>query len=299
MGEPRHLLSLADLSKADILAILDEASDLKKEKGVGKPLNGKILAMLFAKPSTRTRVSFEVGIEQLGGHAVYIGANEAQIGRGETIADTSRVLSRYADGVVARLYSHDDILELAKNSSIPVINGLTDLLHPCQVLADLLTIREKKSKLSGLKLAYIGDGNNVCNSLIQGCSKIGIDISIATPKGYEPNKDVVKQGQAIAKVEVGNDPAVAVKDADIVYTDTFVSMGQDDEREKRLKDFKGFQVNEELMSSAKPDAIFMHCLPAHRGEEVSSDVLDGPQSVVFDQAENRLHVQKAVLVRVM
>ena len=299
MGEPRHLLSLADLSKADILAILDEASDLKKEKGVGKPLNGKILAMLFAKPSTRTRVSFEVGIEQLGGHAVYIGANEAQIGRGETIADTSRVLSRYADGVVARLYSHDDILELAKNSSIPVINGLTDLLHPCQVLADLLTIREKKSKLSGLNLAYIGDGNNVCNSLIQGCSKIGIDISIATPKGYEPNKDVVKQGQAIAKVEVGNDPAVAVKDADIVYTDTFVSMGQDDEREKRLKDFKGFQVNEELMSSAKPDAIFMHCLPAHRGEEVSSDVLDGPQSVVFDQAENRLHVQKAVLVRVM
>ncbi len=296
MSKPNHLLSIADLKPAEITAILDNAAEMKADPAGGKPLAGKTLAMLFAKPSTRTRVSFEAAMTQLGGHAIYLGMGDLQLGRGETIADTARVLSGYANGVVARLFKHDDLLELAKNSKVPVINGLTDLLHPCQILADLLTIREKKGELKGLKLAYVGDGNNVCNSLILGCAKTGIDISVATPEGYAPDAGVLKQAKG-AKVVA--DPNEAVTGADVVYTDTFVSMGQEDDRERKLKEFKGYQVDAKLMGVAKPDAIFMHCLPAHRGEEVAAEVIDGPQSAVFDQAENRLHAQKAILVRVM
>jgi ornithine carbamoyltransferase len=307
MTGPKHLLSIADLKPAELRAILGKAAELKKKPKEGKPhelLGGKTLGMIFAKPSTRTRVSFETAMTQLGGHAIYLGINDLQLGRGETIADTARTLSRYVDAVMARLFKHDDLLELAENSRVPVINGLTDLLHPCQVLADLFTISEKKGKLEGLKLAYIGDGNNVCNSLLLGCSKAGVDISTATPRGYAPDVGVLKQAKRDAKarkvkVEVITDPHKAVAGADVVYTDVWTSMGQEKERKRRLRDFKGYQVNLKLFKGAKPDAIFMHCLPAHRGEEVAAEVIDGPQSVVFDQAENRMHVQKAILVQVM
>lgn len=307
MTGPKHLLSIADLKPAELGAILDKAAELKKKLKGGEShelLHGKTLGMIFAKPSTRTRVSFEAAMTQLGGHAIYLGVGDIQLGRGETIADTARTLSRYVDAVMARLFKHEDLLELAENSEVPVINGLTDLLHPCQVLADLFTIREKKGKLKDLKLAYVGDGNNVCNSLLLGCSKAGVDISVATPKGYAPDAEVLKQAKREAKargvkVEVITDPRKAVGGADVVYTDVFVSMGQEKERKHRLKDFKGYQVDSKLLKGAKPDAIFMHCLPAHRGEEVAAEVIDGPQSVVFDQAENRLHVQKAILAQVV
>jgi ornithine carbamoyltransferase len=267
-------------------------------------LYGKTLGMIFAKPSTRTRVSFEAAMTQLGGHAIYLGISDLQLGRGETIADTARTLSRYLDGIMARLFEHGDIVELARYSSVPVINGLTDLHHPCQTLADLLTIREHKGKLRGLKLAWVGDGNNVCNSLLLGCSLVGMNISAACPRGYEPPAAIRKHARANAsksgsKVEIMVNPEQAVTGADIVYTDVWISMGQEAEREKRLRDFKGYQVNSKLLAKAKHDAIFMHCLPAHRGEEVTEEVIDGPCSVVFNQAENRLHAQKAVLVSLL
>jgi len=307
MTEPKHLLSIADLKSVELGAILDKAAELKKKLKGGEShelLHGKTLGMIFAKPSTRTRVSFETAMTQLGGHAIYLGVNDLQLGRGETIADTARTLSRYVDAVMARLFKHDDLLELAKNSEVPLINGLTELLHPCQVLADLFTIREKKGKLEGLKLAHVGDGNNVCNSLLLGCSKAGLDISVATPKGYAPDAEVLKRAKREAKgrgakVEVITDPRKAVAGADVVYTDVWTSMGQEKERKRRLRDFKGYQVNLKLLKGAKPDAIFMHCLPAHRGEEVAAEVIDGPQSVVFDQAENRMHVQKAILTHLL
>lgn len=303
----KHLLSLQDLSPKEIDAILDKAIELKQKLKQGEPhevLHGKTLGMIFAKPSTRTRVSFETAMTHLGGHAIYLGMGDLQLGRGETIADTARTLSRYVDAVMARLFKHEDIVELARNSSVPVINGLTDLLHPCQTLADLQTIREKKGKLKGLKLAWVGDSNNVCNSLLLGCTLVGMNISAACPKGYEPNVEIVKQAQenaakSGAKLEILNDPQKAVAGADVIYTDVLVSMGQEKEREQRIKDFKGYQVNAELLKRAKTDVIFMHCLPAHRGEEVAAEVIDGPHSVVFDQAENRLHAQKAVLAMVM
>ena len=303
----KHLLSPQDLSPEEIEAVLDKAMELKQKLQRGEPhevLHGKTLGMIFAKPSTRTRVSFEAAMTQLGGHAIYMGMGDLQLGRGETIADTARTLSRYVNAIMARLFKHGDIVELARNSSVPVINGLTDLLHPCQILADLQTIREKKGKLKGLKLAWIGDGNNVCNSLLLGCTLVGMNISAACPRGYEPDAETVKQARenakhSGAKLEILNDPQKAVTGADVIYTDVLVSMGQEKEREQRMKDFKGYQVNAELLKHAKEDVIFMHCLPAHRGEEVAAEVIDGLHSVVFDQAENRLHAQKAVLAMVM
>ncbi|MDI6819639.1 MAG: ornithine carbamoyltransferase [Candidatus Hodarchaeaceae archaeon] len=307
MLKGRHLLSPQDLSPEEIIALLDKADELKQKLRRGEPhevLHGKTLGMIFAKPSTRTRVSFEAAMTQLGGHAIYLGTGDLQLGRGETIADTARTLSRYVDAVMARLFKHEDVVELARNSSVPVINGLTELLHPCQTLADLQTIREKKGGLEGLKLAWVGDGNNVCNSLLLACTLVGMNISVACPKGYEPNAEIVEQAQKNAKrsgvkLEILNDPKKAVKGADVIYTDVFVSMGHEAERERRMKDFKGYQVNAGLLKHAKEDVIFMHCLPAHRGEEVTAEVIDGPHSVVFDQAENRLHSQKAILCVVM
>jgi len=307
MLKGRHLLSPQDLSPEEIVAVLDKADELKRKLRRGEPhdlLKGKTLGMIFAKPSTRTRVSFETAMTQLGGHAIYMGMGDLQLGRGETIADTARTLSRYVDAVMARLFKHDDIVELARNSSVPVVNGLTDLLHPCQTLADLQTIREKKGKLKGLKLAWVGDGNNVCNSLLLGCTLVGTNVSVACPEGYEPPAEIVEQARknakrSGAKIEIINDPKKAVAGADVIYTDVFVSMGQEAEREQRMKDFKGYQVNADLLKHAKKDVIFMHCLPAHRGEEVAVEVIDGPHSIVFDQAENRLHAQKAVLAMVM
>lgn len=303
----KHLLSMQDLSPLQVEIILNKAVELKKKLKKGIPhrlLHGKTLAMIFAKPSTRTRVSFEIAMTHLGGHAIYLGVNDLQLGRGETMADTARTISRYADGIMARLFKHEDMVELACHSSVPAINGLTDLHHPVQTLADLLTIREHKNRLKGLKVAWVGDGNNVCNSLMLGCSLVGAHFSAACPRGYGPPAEIVKQARENAersgsKINVTNNPAKAVASADVVYTDVFVSMGQEAEREKRIRAFKRFQVNAELMTNAKMDAIFMHCLPAHRGEEVTAEVIDGSCSVVWDQAENRLHAQKAVLVWLM
>ena len=307
MLKGRHLLSPQDLSPGELEALLDKAAELKQKLKRGEPheyLRGRTLGMIFAKPSTRTRVSFETAMTQLGGHAIYLGLGELQLGRGETIADTARTLSRYVDAVVARLFEHGQILELASNSSVPVVNGLTNLLHPCQTLADILTIREHKDGLRGLKLAWIGDGNNVCNSLLLGGTLVGMDLAIACPRGYEPDAKILEQAKRNAALsgsglELTRDQRKAASNADIIYTDVWVSMGQERERKRRLRAFKRYQVNEQLMKLAKRDAIFMHCLPAHRGEEVTDGVIDGPSSVVFDQAENRLHTEKAVLCAVM
>lgn len=303
----KHLLSMQDLTSKEIEAILDLSEELKQKLRKGEShqlLHRKTLGMLFAKPSTRTRVSFETAMTQLGGHAIYMGWNDLQLGRGETIADTARTLSGYVDAVMARLFKHEDIVELARYSKVPVINGLTDTHHPCQTLADLMTIRERKGKLKGLKLSWVGDGNNVCNSLLLGCTLVGMNVSAACPRGYEPLADIVAQAKnnaakTGARVEISNDPKNAVAGADVIYTDVWASMGQEKERGQRLKDFQGYQVNVELLKHAKKDVIFMHCLPAHRGEEVTDDVIDGPHSVVWDQAENRMHAQKGILVLLM
>ncbi|KXA99573.1 ornithine carbamoyltransferase [candidate division MSBL1 archaeon SCGC-AAA261O19] len=307
MAKIKHLISVQDLTDEELKEILDQAGELKEKQKSGEPhesLRGKTLGMIFAKPSTRTRVSFETAMTQLGGHAIYLGWDTLQLGRGETISDTAQTLSRYVDAVTARLFEHEKIKELAENSGVPVINGLTDLLHPCQAISDLFTIREQKDGFEGLKLAYIGDGNNVCHSLLLSCAKVGMNTSIATPKGYEPNQEIVekakqKASEKSSKVKILTDPEKAAFNADVIYTDVISSMGQEEEREQRLKDFQGYQVNSELLSMAKEDVIFMHCLPAHRGEEVTAEVIDGPNSVVFDQAENRLHSQKAILVMVV
>lgn len=299
----KHLLSLKDLTTEEIFNILEMAKKLKYELQNDiehKILKGKTLGMIFTKSSTRTRVSFEVGMVQLGGYPLFLSSQDIQLGRGETIEDTAKVLSRYVDGIMIRTYKQSDVEDLAKYGTVPVINGLTDSFHPCQVLADLLTIYESKSKLEGLKLAYVGDGNNIAHSLLYGCSKVGMDISIATPKGYECNAEIVKNAKEDAKltgvkITITEDPIEAVKDADVVYTDTWVSMGQEEEKQKRIEIFKPYQVNGKLFSMAKKDAIFLHCLPAYRGYEVTSEVIDGPRSFVFDEAENRLHVQKAVM----
>ncbi|MEH7417782.1 ornithine carbamoyltransferase [Neobacillus drentensis] len=297
-------LQLADFSADQILYLLDEAVELKKLQKQGKPhpfLSGKVLGMIFEKSSTRTRVSFEVGMLQLGGHAIFLSSRDIQLGRGESISDTAKVLSRYIDGIMIRTFSHDSVEELASHATVPVINGLTDLQHPTQVLADLLTILEHKGKLAGLKLCYIGDGNNnMAHSLMEGAVKVGMDISIASPDGYMPNEEITERAIQAGKemgstITITNDPYEAIKDADVVVTDVWTSMGQEEETAIRLKAFKGFQVNEELCSHANKDFIFLHCLPAHRGEEVTSEIIDGPHSVVFDEAENRLHAQKAIL----
>jgi len=304
----KHLLCLSDWTKKDILDTLDLADKLKYEWKSGirhdHLLQGKTLGMIFTKSSTRTRVSFEVGMVQLGGYPLFLSSTDIQLGRGETVADTAMVLSRYLDGIMIRTFKQSDVEDLARYGSIPVINGLTDLQHPCQILADLQTIREHKKTLSGLKLAYVGDGNNVANSLLIGCAKVGMNIAVAVPAGFDCDSDSVAMAKEAARengstVMLTHSPVEAVKDADVVYTDTWVSMGMESEKAQRVKQFAGFEVDAVLMSQAKPDAIFLHCLPAYRGYEVSAEVIDGPQSVVFDEAENRLHAQKAVLVRLM
>ena len=295
------ILTLDELESKEINNIIDLAIDLKKElkKGKEKPLlQNKTLAMIFEKPSTRTRVSFETGMFQLGGHALTLSPNDLQLSRGESIADTARTLSRYVNVVMARVYDHKSLETFARNSSIPVINGLSDSYHPCQILADLMTIKEHKKNLKKIKIAWIGDGNNVCNSLILGCAKLKIQLSVAIPDGYEPEFDVIKIGKEAEILEVSDNPETAVQDADVVMTDTFVSIHNTSS--DRVKKFlPKFQVNQALMNKAKKDAIFMHCLPAKRDQEVTSDVIDGSQSVVWDEAENRLHVQKALLVHLL
>ncbi len=301
-------LTLMDFPAETIKLLVDKAIELKKEKlegsDHGKPLAGKILGMIFEKSSTRTRVSFEAGMLQLGGQAIVMNSKDLQIGRGEPISDTAKVLSHYLDAIMIRTFSHSIIEELAEHASIPVINGLTDLYHPCQALADLQTVYEQKGKLAGLKLAYIGDGNNMAHSLMIACAKMGMDISVASPKGYEPDAKVtaaVNQfaAESGAKVVITTDPIAAITDADVVYSDVWTSMGQEKENEIRLKAFTGFQVNDALVQNAKSDYIFLHCLPAHREEEVSASVIDGPNSVVFEQAGNRLHAQKALLLEIL
>lgn len=304
----KHLLCLSQWTGEEINETLKLAEKLKFENKNGirhnHLLKGKSLGLIFSKSSTRTRVSFEVGMYQLGGYSMFLSSNDIQLGRGETVPDTAKTLSRYLDGIMIRTYKQSDVEELAAYGSIPIINGLTDSQHPCQILADLQTIKEYKGDLRGLKLAYVGDGNNVANSLMIGCAKVGMNISVATPKGYECDEESVKLAKDAAAetgaiVINGYDPIDAVKDADVIYTDTWVSMGMESEKEQRLKIFMPFQVNKELMQMAKDDAIFMHCLPAYRGYEVTVDVIDGPQSVVFEEAENRLHAQKSVLVKLM
>jgi len=302
----KHLLSLKDYTRADIEEIFELTDKVKAEPAAyADALKGKSLAMIFQKPSTRTRVSFEVGMFELGGSALYLGANDVQLHRGETIADTAKVLSRYVDGIMARVFAHQDILDLARHGSVPVINGLSDLLHPCQALADYYTLRERKGSLEGLKIAYVGDGNNVCHELMFGAVKLGMTVAVAAPEGYDPNELIVKSAMREAQKArtpppvVGRDPMAAVSGAHVVYTDVWTSMGQEKEAEARVRAFQGFQVTPEMMAAAAPDAVFMHCLPAHRGEEVAAAVIDGPQSVVFDEAENRLHTQKAVLLLLM
>jgi len=297
----KNILTLDELDSKEIEHLLDLGIELKKEqkKGHHKPiLENKTLAMIFEKPSTRTRVSFEVGMLQLGGHAITLSSDNLQMSRGETVSDTAKTLSRYVDVIMARVYDHDALEEFSKHSSIPVINGLSDLYHPCQILADFMTIKEHKKNLKKIKIAWIGDGNNVCNSLILGCSKLKTRISVATPDGFEPSNVVVSTAKLHTDIEITNDPTNAVEDADVVMTDTFVSIHNTD-KDRLSKFLPKFQVNSDLMKNAKKDAIFLHCLPAKRDQEVTNDVIDGPQSVIWDEAENRLHVQKALLVSLL
>lgn len=300
----KDLITLEDLSSNEIFSILKIAQKLKKapfaKKGIFKD---KVLALLFQKPSNRTRVSFEVAMVHLGGYGLYLSPREIDMGVREQVKDVACVISRYVNGIVARVFSHQDIVNLARYSDVPVINGLSDLAHPCQALSDVFTIMEKKKKFKKVVLAYVGDGNNVLNSLIGACSKVGINLKIATPGGYRPNQDVFDEASEQAKknktiLEIFDDPRKAVENSDFVYTDVWISMGQEAEREKRLEVFKPFQVNHELLKYAKPDAMIMHCLPAHRGEEIT-DVIDGKNSIIYDQAENRLHVQKAILLTML
>lgn len=303
VDDMKQLLSMADLSRDEILEILEKAEDLKEKRMAGKVmdlLKNRSLGMIFEKASTRTRVSFEVAMADLGGHALYLNNRDMQIGRGETIADTARVLSGYLAAITARVNSHDTVEELAKYATVPVINALSDKEHPCQILADLLTIREYKSSFEGLRLAWVGDGNNVCNSMILGCALMGMEIAVACPPGYDPDEAVVKQAREMGgSVQLTRDPLEAATDADVLYTDVWVSMGDEEEREQRLSDLKDYQINSRLVEVAKNDVIVMHCLPAHRGEEISAEVMDSPQSVVFDEAENRLHAQKALLLMLL
>jgi ornithine carbamoyltransferase len=302
-----HFIALGDLSPAQLSHLLDLATELKAEwrSGGHTPrLPGQILGMIFQKPSLRTRVSFEVAMLQLGGHALYLSPNEIQLGKRESVADVARVTSRYVNGIMARVFAHEHILELAKYASVPVINGLSDFNHPCQGLADLLTIREHYGQLAGLKLAYVGDGNNMTHSLLVGGALAGMQVAVATPPGYEPNSSVVAQAREIgqdtnARITVVHEPAEAVANADVIYTDAWFSMGQEAEHAERARIFPPYQVNQALVNAAKPDVVVMHCLPAHRGEEITDEVIDGPHSIVFDQAENRLHAQKAILVELM
>lgn len=303
----KHFINIEDLSSAEFEQLLDLADHLKSLTKAGIPhplLAGKTLGMIFAKSSTRTRVSFEVGMYQLGGHALFLSTQDIQLGRGEPISDTAGVMSRFIDAIMIRTFAHQDVLDLATHGTIPIINGLTDLMHPCQALADLMTIREHKGKLRGLKLAYLGDGNNVANSLLQACAKAGMDIAVATPANFGCDPCCIAEAQAEAarqgsQVILTDDPMLAVAGADAIYTDTWVSMGQEAEKALRLPVFTPYQVNDAIMAAANPGAVFLHCLPAYRGLEVTASVIDGPSSVIFDEAENRLHAQKAVLVSLL
>ncbi len=299
----KDFLSITDLSAEEYEDILTLAARLKRQRYAGVPhplLAGKTLAMLFEKASTRTRMSFDVGMYDLGGYALYLNARDTQLGRGETVADTARVMSRYVHGAIMRTYKHETITEFAKYASIPVINALSDKEHPCQIMADSLTLKEKFGELEGLKIAWIGDGNNVCNSLIMASVQTGMEIAVGTPKGYEPDPAAIKFARDNGgKVTVYDDPVKAVTDAHAIYTDTWISMGEEDKKETKLKDFVGYQLDMPLMKKAADDVIVLHCLPAHRGEEITDEVIDSPQSGVWDQAENRLHAQKAILVRLL
>jgi ornithine carbamoyltransferase len=303
----KSLIEINHLSLEEIYQIFDLSGTLKEKQNTGEPhklLEGKTLGMIFSKPSTRTRISFETGIYQLGGMGMYFNQNDLQLKKSESVSDTAKVLSRYLNGIMIRTFDHQDVIDLAKFGSIPVINGLTDLHHPCQVLTDLFTVLEKRRTLKGLKLVYIGDGNNVAHSLLHGCSKVGMNITIASPSGYMPNQEIVAESKVNAKymgskIEITEDPVKAVSGADIIYTDVWASMGQEKEAAERRKKFIKYQVNSKLVKNAKDDYIFMHCLPAHRGDEVTDEICDSPNSVIFDEAENRLHVQKAIMALVM
>ncbi len=303
----KDLLTVGAVPRHQVAKLLRAATELKNKRQRGvlyQPLAGATLGLLFEKPSTRTRVSFEAGMNQLGGQSLFLSASDIQLCRGESIADTAHVLSRYLDGLVVRTYDQAVVDEWAHQATIPVINGLTDLCHPCQALSDLLTIHEKRGRLKGIKIAYVGDGNNVANSLIECASKMGMAISLGCPSGYEPDQHIVDLARAEAEqtgasIQITENPNVAVKEADVVYTDVWISMGREREQSRRLKTLTPYQLNERLLKGARPDAIVMHCLPAHRGQEITAGVLDGPQSVVLDQAENRLHMQKAILVELL
>jgi ornithine carbamoyltransferase len=295
----QHFLAIPDLTPTELGALFDLARAMKSGAYREKPLAGKTLGMVFAKSSTRTRVSFEVGAYQLGGHALFLSSRDIQLGRGEPIRDTARVLSRYLDGIMIRTFDHADVEELARYSSVPVINGLTDLLHPCQVLADLLTVRESIGGWDGKVIAWVGDGNNMANSWINAAGTLGFELHLACPKGYQPNAELLERNRAAATIVLTQDPSEAVRGAHVVNTDVWASMGQEEEQAVRAKAFAGYIVDAKLMRLAAPDAIFLHCLPAHRGEEVSDDVIEGPQSRVWDEAENRLHVQKALMATLM
>ena len=301
----KHLIGIHDLSPDDVQELLTSAAHVKAHpREYGQHLAGKTLAMIFQKSSTRTRVSFQVGMSQLGGTGLFLSSRDIQLGRGEPLSDTAQVLARYVDGIMARTYAHDDVLELAAPNVVPVINGLTDLLHPCQALADLQSVQEKFGRTKGLKMTYVGDGNNMAHSLMFACAKVGMDFVCCSPADYRMEPELVAQARSDAEVsgahiDESDDPAAAVNEAHVVYSDVWASMGQEAEQAKRERDFEGFQVDAALMGHAAPEAIFMHCLPAHRGEEVSAEVCDGPQSIIYDQAENRLHMQKAIMLKLM
>jgi ornithine carbamoyltransferase len=300
---PKDLISISDLTREEILQLLDLSAELKGKRGkrhAQTPLINRSLAMIFEKPSTRTRVSFEVAMTELGGHAMYLNSDDLQLGRSETICDTAMVLSRYVHAIIARVYSHETVRELGRCADIPVINALSDAEHPCQLLADLLTIKERKGDFQGLHVAWIGDGNNVCNSLILASAITDMHLSVACPAGYEPNQAVMRHARELGgDVVVTHDPVEAAAGADVLYTDVWVSMGDEKKEKERLRDFDGFQINDALLNRAKPDCIVLHCLPAHRGQEITGEVLEGAHSAVLDQAENRLHVQKALLAMLM
>ncbi len=300
----KDFLSIADFSKDEIIELLDLSSEIKTKLKNGEQtpaLKGQTLAMIFQKPSARTRISFEVGMFQLGGHALYLSPNDIGIGKREPVKDIARVLSRYNDGIMARLFGHEDIIELAEYATVPVINGLTDLLHPCQVMGDVLTILEHRKNLDNLKVSFIGDGNNLAHSWLNFASRYPMILALAIPEGYDPDADILKNARdtGISEVQVYRDPKEAVENTDVIYSDVWTSMGQEAEAEKRRRDLKDFQVNDELMKHARPDTYVMHCLPAHRGEEITDSVIESSNSIVFDEAENRLHVQKAIMVKLM
>ena len=296
----KDFLSVYDLDRNDVGVIFDNAAKLKKfqqERKAYTPLRGKTLGMIFDKSSTRTRISFEVGMYHLGGVALFLSSRDTQLGRGESVSDTARIMSRYLDGIMIRTYSQELVEEFAGHATIPVINGLTDREHPCQILSDIFTIIEKKGSFAGLKIAYIGDGNNIANSWIYAAARLPLHLSLACPEGYEPDKHILEKGTREAEmgITIHRDPVDAVRDADVVYTDVWTSMGQEAEQEERKRVFRNYQINEALLAHARKDVMVMHCLPAHRGEEITAEIMDGPQSVVIDQAENRLHVQKAIM----